>query len=498
MRPGSAPPERSSEDSPPEHQVVPVSPNKDSGKARPASASSARTDVSDELKLAEAQHATALQVQVAQAPQQLTAEPPTNKPNSMQAWSADQERPARSRDKGRPQVKSLKDRQPYSEMRSRYLLTRTQFFKDFESIMPGITETLSRVALKQSGKPGDVIFRQTDPPVDCYVIMRGKVGVFISKEKQLSPRNLEEDFEEEIEEEQSRGCLAKLLGKTTGQAGVGSGLWKSKVQIKKQKRFRTAEGYNTYSETSVLGNLVATLGVCQTFGELGLLESKPRAASIICFEPCRFLVIERNVFKKFFKEKMTPEIYKKRIFMQRHVPGFEPGNELMLARLTQHPSELFHERSYKFGHEFLTEGVITDTAIFVIREGEVQFSRRNMSHFSRDVPGMAQIQRPTRTFPAKNFATLGEGKVFCSLGALGMPAHEQFSARVISPKCDIYLAQESDIRLMPDAILGALQQHIKLDLKPLLCYSGAFISLDVFPELNHRPRSPERTRSPSP
>ncbi|CAE8713601.1 unnamed protein product, partial [Polarella glacialis] len=90
---------------------------------------------------------------------------------TMQAWSG---MPVQypSITQKRAALAAKKNRQHLSSIRAQHLLSRTKFFKEFESIMPGIIATLAQTAKKQSCKPGDIIFRQGDPPVDCYVVMR--------------------------------------------------------------------------------------------------------------------------------------------------------------------------------------------------------------------------------------------------------------------------------------------------------------------------------------
>ncbi|CAE8651238.1 unnamed protein product [Polarella glacialis] len=412
-------------------------------------------------------------------------EPPDEPPKTlpMQAWPVACQSKDTSGDRRDSTVRTAKPkkdaykagvRSTFPAARAEYVLSKTPFFKEFDGIMPGVLNVLAQVAQRQSARTGELLFRQGDPPEDCYVILRGSVAVCVRSTPQESPRQMEteEEKEERLEAaEKSKGrcwaCFKTALRRYRSKV-------KSALGDVGGKRTRTTEGHNTYSEETMLGKQVAILS-STAFGELGLMESRPRAASIVCLEACEFLVIDRENFVKNFASSVTSDMYSKRTWMHKNVPGFDAQLELraQVAGMRTHPAELFRERADTLGTAHLVEGTVAAASVFVIKEGEVEFLHRGIpKSWGGDGPEAAAVREVS-------FATMGPGTLFCSLGFFGLPALEQFTVRSKTARTVIYVATGEDLRDLDSEVKKEVQQHIKVHMRPLLSYSPAFVNLDV-------------------
>ncbi|CAJ1444682.1 unnamed protein product, partial [Effrenium voratum] len=141
------------------------------------------------------------------------------------------------------------------------------------------------------------------------------------------------------------------------------------MELNDSERKYVTEGFNTFGASSDLGTMVAVLKRGTAFGELGLMERKPRAASIRCAQKCTFLVIRRSAFHKWFSESMGADAYRKRIFFIRKIPGFRyetlrnpmrTGSSLSSPtdkrKGPTHPVDAFKEVEVKGGQVLLWEG----------------------------------------------------------------------------------------------------------------------------------------------
>lgn len=379
------------------------------------------------------------------------------------------------------------------------ILREVAFFKEFDDVLSGTIFHLAKLALLQDAEEGEVLFRQGDDPKDCYVVTRGSVGVYIRKEEQRSPREFDEEHLQVTLVKKAPRCQLPCFRRQEDEF---------QLEFVDTDRRYTLEGLNTYCDSSDLGTRVVSLQRGAAFGELGLMERKPRAASIRCESKCTFLVIRRNAFQKWFSESISADVYRKRLFFISKIPGF--ANETLRNQKWQpsmsnisdssspqgagrsaddHAVDLFKELEFDEGQVILKEGVVEDPVIYIVRSGHLDILRRSMRPHSAGAgqsQARKQLHRPAsagrpRPFMAPRevqFGRLGNHAIFCSLSTLGLKYPEEFSLKVSSKVCSVFVAREDDLEALPERVMKPLLAHIRQALRPLLCYSGAYQCLD--------------------
>ena len=104
------------------------------------------------------------------------------------------------------------------------------------------------------------------------------------------------------------------------------------------------------------------------FGELALINYKPRAASVICREESNFAVLERNDYLRVLA-KAHDQTLKSKLQLLLHNPAFSSWSKAALRSL----SYFFRERQYKRG-QTLFHSSESPKEIFIISKGEFQLS----------------------------------------------------------------------------------------------------------------------------
>jgi CRP-like cAMP-binding protein len=309
-------------------------------------------------------------------------------------------------------------------------------FKFFQELNAGVQQQLSTIVQNLSAPEGKVLFRQGDPPGNCYVLLEGEVGIFIKSEEELklpdtrhgTPRgdappafhDDEADLLSDDDAEQptqppsraasrpsfmrssptpaddtgtntrsvSRGSLVSAAPAIRRCASIGddadstpraAGSKKtadaSRNDIPEEtkiERDQTLEGFSLYHSASILGFQVAALKAGSMFGELALMNEAPRSATIKCNTACEFLVIARADFDTMLKAEMIRQKEEKISFLSAHIPGFKD-----LPKKTRpgrpHPSYYFHKIYYPKGHIFLKQGQVTPDVVWVVTKGSVEF-----------------------------------------------------------------------------------------------------------------------------
>ena len=115
---------------------------------------------------------------------------------------------------------------------------------------------------------------------------------------------------------------------------------------------------------------VATLGSGAAFGELALLQEKPRAASIFCEEDCHMAVLDKKSYLSILGDSTTKELQKLVEFFKKH-PAFSDWSNTSLVKFTYY---FTHERFLKNQYIF-REGEFPD-AVYFVKKGEVELSKK--------------------------------------------------------------------------------------------------------------------------
>lgn len=161
------------------------------------------------------------------------------------------------------------------------ILQHLPFFRKLETQARGTLQRLGAVATRTQEPAGAVMFRQGDPPENCYIVLSGQVDVLLLREETIQKatprRNFPPDryatYKDHVQE------CASLA---------------EHQEPPPRNRFCTAEGKSTFAEWSSMGERVATLTPGSLFGELALLNDATRASTIRCTADCEMLVLAKE------------------------------------------------------------------------------------------------------------------------------------------------------------------------------------------------------------
>jgi len=256
---------------------------------------------------------------------------------------------------------------------------------------------------------------------------------------------------------------------------------------------RTVEGFSTYHDGSTIGKSFGVFGAGKLFGELALMQSTARSATIKCMKDSEFLVICRNDFDQVLKEEFAQANERKLDFLLQHVPGMR---DLPAPKPSKpHASYFFKKASFCKGHEFLSQGGYHEETVYVICRGSVEFRRCDHDGDSSvrravSADGRATASRRQRRPIAGSVAAsqspphhaedgktaekddtqcasvaqagvrkLGimvDGGVF---GALPFPEPEPFTV-VATSQCEVLFVSGQDFVKLPRSLVQSIQEHL--------------------------------------
>jgi len=265
-----------------------------------------------------------------------------------------------------------------------------------------------------------VIFRQGDPASACYVVVEGKVGVFVrDPSTPPTPREVEV-------------VSAKDLANPD--------------MMSQQNRFRkTYEGFSTFSKASNFGNHIHTMESGRLFGELALLSQATRSATIKCLEDCELLSVSKADFDSVLRGDVLAELHDKMVFLRKTLPGMDkvPRN------VRVHPSYMFQLRTFPAGHHLLSEGKVEDRVAFVVKQGMAIYTRTAWAACS---PGAEQRQAVSVT----------SGDFFCSASAFAaMDMKEPVSVIVTPPSAQVLVLDMGDLKHLPEEFQVTFMRHLR-------------------------------------
>ncbi len=152
----------------------------------------------------------------------------------------------------------------------------------------------------------------------------------------------------------------------------------------------SAEGEDL-SRSHVMMDCVAELGVGQSFGELALLNSNPRAATVTSITTCEFMTIQRSDYEETIKS-MQEELISLKMSVLRQLSGFRKVGTQEVQRL----STFFQEVSFVRNDHVLKQGEpIRDESLFlVLIRGQCRVvfegTERELGHLKALVEGTHQ------------------------------------------------------------------------------------------------------------
>lgn len=235
---------------------------------------------------------------------------------------------------------------------------------------------------------------------------------------------------------------------------------------------KTAEGFSNYHDGSEIGQRCAVFGPGKLFGELALMQSVPRSATIKCLKDSEFLVICRREFDQVLKEEIAQANSRKNKFLHDHVPGMRDLPPVKLGCNRPHASYFFKKASYCKDHEFLTQGMCQEDTLFVIIRGSVELrryetpgrklpSRRHRRVMKSWTPSQQVTQDSEDEVPEKEdyvrkMGIMLAGSVF---GSLPMAEPEPFTV-VANSLCEAYYVSGQDFMKLPRSLINSIQEHL--------------------------------------
>lgn len=381
-----------------------------------------------------------------------------------------------------------------SSSRVASILKGFPFFQDFED---GVVTRLAAVVEQAKFPAGTVLFRQDDPPGNCYVVHVGSIGIFVKATQ-------DEDDEEPpppapVPARKSYAARASVPDVPSPYVSEDSApSRKSVVRIPKLSRHtsnpaideleleklvirqRTFEGFSLYHAGSDLGTHVATLQAGSLTGEIALLHEQPRTASIKCLQDTSMIIIGKAEFESVLKAEMQLAREEKLNFCLDHLPGLRQVPVLIRGG-RPHPSYYFRKVSVSKGHEFLRQGQVADDAIHIVFKGCLELRRtepssnvatvglsstvmkrscmaRPRSAVLRDLANArpkAQDEAMYKPQIMRHVGTLQAGGVF---GSLPLTEAEPFT--VVAKSGVEVFSVTADIARLPRKLLIAVQEYL--------------------------------------
>jgi CRP-like cAMP-binding protein len=368
-------------------------------------------------------------------------------------------------------------------------MKKVNFFQQMEAQTAGIVNRLAIGVTLQDFPSGQVIFRQQDPPGNCYVLLSGEVDVHIVPKEELPSEG------ETVRRKRlmtPRTCqdwdISRFITMLYAQKFPGNPHTKKEREAK-DYRWLSFEGFSCYCEESRLGKIVTTLKEGACFGELALQSSKPRAATIRCKTDCSMYIISQEHFQKVMGEVMAKIQY---------FDSCLPGVKQMKYRQL-HPSIHFQCSNFPEGHKFLHEGIIAnDAVVFLLKSGTVEF-RRYMtssenpayvlsntplqesswkSSCARPLTGVAGSQHKSTAPSSPNsrrqnsfdmggqvtWDVMDDQGVWCSLAFFPLNSVEPFTVVAVTP-VEVYWSAGSEALSMPPDLLLKLRTSLLRQMK---------------------------------
>jgi len=253
------------------------------------------------------------------------------------------------------------------------ILKGFNFFQNYEA---KVIAKLAQLVTQATHPEGTVIFRQGDPPGNCYALVSGQVGVFVNM-----PSGGDADDEEvapgspAAREEARKSRRASFVGSQATMTRRTSATITAEMAAILQASKPTVEGFSTYYPDLDLGTKVATLQAGSLVGELALLHDQKRSASLKCLQDTKMIIIHRREFENVLRGEMQRVQQEKEIFLLGHLPGLRHLAPAPKGRVRPHPSYYFQKTTVAKGHEFLKQGQMAEPQLHIVFNGTVERRR---------------------------------------------------------------------------------------------------------------------------
>jgi len=331
-----------------------------------------------------------------------------------------------------------------------------QGFEFFRQLDPSIQAKVLDVVRHSPERRGRTLFREGDPPGNCYVVLSGKVAIWQSSDvddapqsPQLSARSVTPSdcgWGGSEDTGASQGRHSGLPAWPRGGPDEGA---LCDDHLAKEARERAFDmGCRTF------GRQVAVVGAGELVGDVSIIHDQPRNATVVCMEDCEFLVIQRCDFERVLKQEMTRLSEEKCEFLRRHVPGVQ---RLSLPQAETIPY-IFKPAVYPKGHVFCEQGAVAATkAIYIVRSGSVEVHHRDGTselagaHFGgRIKPGIG----------VRRVAVLPEGSLFgCGVSEDDEP--EAFTVMAAgSSRCEVLQVPSYDFKRLPHSVQRSVERYL--------------------------------------
>ncbi|KAL4485380.1 hypothetical protein ABPG72_008556 [Tetrahymena utriculariae] len=185
-----------------------------------------------------------------------------------------------------------------------------------------------------------------------------------------------------------------------------------------------------------------TLNQGSTFGELGLLDGKPRSAYILCAEDCEFGVMEKEDYQLLLGNIHRRELERKFNFLKDHMLQ-ELTNQALKKIFYNFQKIKVQKNEYIFKQGTLSDG------IYLIKKGDVKlektltYQEQISSEGENGISMMRKVQTTKKNTP---FATLSSGEYFGEeflIFDFKSKHYRSYSAVASSMKTSLYFMQSS-------------------------------------------------------
>ncbi|XP_046564428.1 uncharacterized protein LOC124273258 [Haliotis rubra] len=193
----------------------------------------------------------------------------------------------------------------------------------FKSVKPEIVKDVIKHSSFEKNCADDVIIQQGDQGDKLYIVLRGKVSIYVIHDK---------ENENDVVDQVQSACSKKKL------------------------------------DRSLLGQHVWTSGEGQAFGEVALIkEDCIRTASVVVDEETDLLVVDKALYNRSVRDVMEREYNEKTAFVEKN-PLFNTWS----TKQKRHLIISLKKETVHYGCRLTKQGQAANNMYFILRSGEVE------------------------------------------------------------------------------------------------------------------------------